>query len=71
MKARAVSGNPYKDSLLRVAFGLGRRDRLKYGYRVKPPCISVRTDFAYDAGFRGRGITRPIRRGLLGLSCGS
>ena len=53
MRARAVSGNPYKDSLLRVAFGLGRRDRLKYGYRVKPPCISVRTDFAYEAGYLG------------------
>ena len=58
MKVRAVSGNPYKDSLLRGAFGLGRRDRLKYGYRVKPPCISARTDFAYEAGFKGRGWHR-------------
>ena len=53
MKLRAVSGNPYKDSLLRVAFNQGRRDQLKCGYRDKPPCISVRTDFAYEAGYLG------------------
>ena len=58
MKARADFVNPYKQSLLRAAFGLGRRDRLKYGYRVKPPCISARTDFAYEAGFKGRGWHR-------------
>jgi len=58
MKVRAVSGNPYKDSLLRVAFNQGRRDQLKCEYRDKPPCRSARTDFAYEAGFTGRGWHR-------------
>ena len=53
MSARPVFCNPYKDSLLRVTFFMGKRDRLRFGYRVKPPCISVRTDFAYEAGYLG------------------
>jgi len=58
MKVRAVFGNPYKDSLLRVAYDLGRRDRLRFGHREKAPHSSARTDFAYEAGYHGRGWHR-------------
>jgi len=58
MKPRVEYGNPYWESLLHLAFARGKRDRLKFGYRVKPPCISARTDFAYNAGFLGRGWHR-------------
>ena len=58
MKLRAVSGNPYKDSLLRVAWENGRRAKSRREVATLPRGMSVRVWFAYYAGFRRRGWHR-------------
>lgn len=59
MRPRVEYGNPYRESLLRVAFDQGKRARLLGQIRVRVfPGCSDRTLFAYEAGYLGLGWHR-------------
>jgi len=58
MKVRAVFGNPYKDSLLRVAFAQGKRARLRGEVLGRQPGVSDRAWYAWRAGYMGWGWHR-------------
>jgi len=58
MKPRVEYGNPYKESLLRVAFAKGKEARRRGWVRHQLISCSPRTLFAYEAGYQGWGWHR-------------
>ena len=58
MRVRTFFANPYKDSLLRVAFDQGRKARRIGAVRERLLGCTDRTWFAVCAGYNGRGWHR-------------
>ena len=58
MGACAVFSNPYRDSLLRMAFDYGKRRRLQGQVLVPQAGQSARTTFAVKAGYWAWGWHR-------------
>ena len=58
MKVRAVFGNPYREGLLRAVFYQGKRARLRGQVCARGEGVSGRAQFAFRAGYEGRGWHR-------------
>ena len=55
---RADFGNPYADGLLRAVYTQGKRAKLRGLVCAKGEGVSNRTQFAFRAGYDGRGWHR-------------